>query len=384
MKKSDILYVIENECYGGGERAFAQVINGLNKGKYAVHAACLPGSVGPASEQFTEAICGSAGVVPFDLRPLISPLNISRLAGIIGEKKIRLIHSQGSRANFYARAAARVAGGTALVCTIAAPVEEYNIGPLKKALYLAFDRFGEGRVDKFVAVAGHLERKLVLGRGIPAQKVARIYNGIEVDKYSCAPADTAKARAELKVDRDVFLAGAFCRLSWEKGLDILIEAARKLKEGGSGAGTVQFLVAGEGELERSLKAQVKSSGLDDSFLFPGFLKDIRPALSAVDVMVLPSLREGFPMSVLEAMAMGKPVVASNIEGVDESVLAGENGLLVPVGDSGALAGAISSLLKDRALAVEMGRRGRKIALEKFSLDKMVKAHEELYDGLLTL
>lgn len=384
MKKSDILYVIENECYGGGERAFAQVINGLNKEKYAVHAACLPGSAGPASELFAEAIGGSAELVPFDLRSLISPLNVFRLAGIIREKKIRLIHSQGSRANFYARAAARIAGGASLVCTIAAPVEEYNIGPFKKIIYRAFDRFGEGRVDKFVAVAGHLERKLAQDRGIPPRKIARIYNGIEADRYSCTPADAVKARAELRVKRDVFLVGAFCRLSWEKGLDLLVEAARKLKEGGSGADAVKFLIAGEGELEESLKAQVKSSGLEDSILFTGFIKDIRPALSAVDLIVLPSLREGFPMSVLEAMAMGKPVVASNIEGVDESILSGENGLLVPAGDSGALAGALSSLLKNRSLAVEMGRRGRKIAVEKFSLDKMVKAHEGLYDSLLTL
>ena len=382
MKKHDILYVIENECYGGGERAFAQIINGLDKENYSVHAACLPGSAGQASEQFAEEIRNSAELIPFDLRSLISPSGMIRLAGIIREKNIALVHSQGTRANFYARAAARLAGGAAVVSTIAAPVEEYNVGPLRKALYLAFDRLGEGRVDKFIAVASHIERKLVRGRGIPPRKVVRIYNGIEYGKYICDQADAARARTELKVGPDVFLAGAFCRLSWEKGLFHLIEAAQKLKEDGSGAAAVKYLIAGEGEQERALKSKVKSCGLEDRFIFTGFLKDIRPALGAADIMVLPSLREGFPMSVLEAMAMGKPVVASNIEGVDESVADGDTGLLVPPGDSAALAGAISALFTDRGRCSEMGARGKTAAAENFGMDKMIKAHERVYDELL--
>ncbi|HBB67273.1 MAG TPA: hypothetical protein DCZ93_08225 [Elusimicrobia bacterium] len=383
MKKKDILYVIENECYGGGERAFAQLINGLNKETYAVHTACLPGSAGAASERFTEEIARSCELIPFDIRSLVTPLNVLRLAAIIRKKGIDLVHSQGSRANFYARAAARLAGGAAVVSTIAAPVEEYNIGALKKAVYLAFDRFGEVRVDKFIAVAGHIERKLLRYRAIPPQKVARIYNGIESEKYVCAPADAARLRAELKIDKDVFLAGAFCRLSWEKGLSFLIGAARKLKDSGSKAAAVKYLIAGEGELERSLKAEVKCSGLEDNFIFTGFMKDIRPALGAVDVMLLPSLREGFPMSVLEAMTMGKPVLASNIEGVDESVADGVSGLLVPAGDSGALAAAITALFSDRERCREMGARGRDIAVVNFGLEKMIEAHERVYEGLLS-
>jgi glycosyltransferase involved in cell wall biosynthesis len=382
MKKRNILYVIENECYGGGERAFAQLINGLDKEKYAVYAACLPRSAGTASEPFADEIGRSSELIPFDMRSLISPLNIFRLAGIIRERKVDLVHSQGARANFYARAAANLAEKVALVSTIASPVGEYNIGPLKKAAYLAFDRFCEASVDKFIAVAGHIERKLARDRRIPAQKVARIYNGIESEKFIYAPAEEASFRAELNIGRDVFLVGAFCRLSREKGLSYLVEAARKIRDAESGPAAVKYLIAGEGELEKSLKAKVKSFGLDDDFIFTGFLKDVRPALSAVDIMVLPSLREGFPMSVLEAMAMGKPVVAFRIEGVDESVLDGVSGLLVPSGDSGALAAAITNLHLNRDKRLAMGASGKNLVTANFGLDRTIKEHERVYEELL--
>ena len=99
-------------------------------------------------------------------------------------------------------------------------------------------------------------------------------------------------------------------------------------------------------------------------------------------MVLPSLREGFPMILLEAMAASKPVVASDIDGIRESVLDGINGFLVPPGDSSALAAAIVDLIKNRGKAVKMGANGRSAVLEKFSLERMIKEHELVYEAVL--
>lgn len=385
MEKRKILYVIENEFFGGGEQAFAHIINGLNKAEYDVSVACLTGSLNPASAAFTEKIGKTARIVPLDLCRRVNPLNILRLRRIIAGMGINIVHSQGARADFYARLAARSAGGVSVVSTVATPVEEYNVNFIRKAVYTALDRFGESFVDRFIAVADHINQKLVCVRGIAPEKILRIYNGIDAAEYALRPDLAAKVRADYNISGDCLLAVAACRLSWEKGLFDLVEAAGRIAASGGGpTGGFKYIIAGEGPLENGLKAAVKAGGLEAIFVFTGFIRDIRPLLAAADVFVLPSYREGFPMSVLEAMAAGKPVIASDIDGVNESVSEGESGLLFKPGDAAALSRAILSLSADRARGLEMGRHGRAMVMEKFGLDKMIKAHEELYGGLINL
>ncbi|OGS08648.1 MAG: hypothetical protein A2270_02230 [Elusimicrobia bacterium RIFOXYA12_FULL_51_18] len=381
LRKSGILYVIENDFFGGGEQAFAHLINGLDGAKFNVYAACLTGSLNPASVVFTEKIRAKARVIPLDLRRRINPFKIFLLKKIVRAYGIDVVHSQGPRADFYARLAARLAGGVAVVSTVAVPVEEYNVGALRKAAYKVLNKFGEGGVDKFIAVAGHIGKKLA-ARGIPPEKVQRIYNGIPVEEFVMEPEKAREARRARNIGEKCFLAAAFCRLSWEKGLFSLIDAAKVIAGGDVPAGGIKYLIAGEGPLEKDLKARIKNLGLENSFIFTGFLDDVKPLLSAADVVVLPSFREGFPVGVLEAMAMGKPVIASDIDGINESVSDGQSGLLVPPGNAAALAGAITALFKCRERAFELGRRGRAVAVERFGVAKMVKAHEELYGRLL--
>ncbi len=382
MRKRNILYVIENEFFGGGEQSFARIINGLNKAEYDVTAACLTGSINPASAAFTGKIGKTARILPLDLRRLVDPLNVLRLRRIISGLGINIVHSQGARANFYSRLAARSAGGVPVVSTVASPVEEYNVNFIRKAVYTALDRFGGSSV-RFIAVADHIERKLARVRGISPEKITRIYNGVDATEYSLRADLAAKVRTDYNIAGDCFLVAAACRLSWEKGLFNLVEAAGRIAAlGGGPAGCMRYIIAGEGPLGKDLKSAVNSAGLADSFIFTGFLDDVRPLLAAADVFALPSYREGFPMSVLEAMAAGKPVIASDIDGVNESVTDGLSGILVPARDSAALAAGLGKLFKDRAAAAVMGRRGREIVMEKFGLDRMIKAHEDLYRGLV--
>lgn len=375
MEKSKVLYVIENERYGGGERAFAQLITGLDRKRFEVYAACLTGT--PSSDIFTREIGGSAHIINLDLSRLFNPAAVFELKNIIRDNNIRIVHSQGARADFYARLAARLAGAAA-VTTIAAPVEEYDVSNLRRFVYTVLDRLLCSLTDKYIAVAEHLRRKLVDGRGVPAGKVARIYNGIDPERYACSPKHASLARSRYEVPPHCFLAAAFCRLSPEKGLHTLVGAAART----AGASQVKYLVAGEGPVGGALKASVKSLGLEKDFIFAGFVEDIRSILCAVDLVVLPSLREGFPMIILEAMAAGRPVVASKIAGIDESVEDGRTGLLVPAGDSQALAAAITELCGNKGRAMEMGEKGRAVVRVKFGIEKMIKAHETVYNEIL--
>lgn len=376
-----MLYVIENERFGGGEKAFAQLICGLDRARFEVYAACLADAALPGPAPFLRAVEGRAKMINLDLRRLISPSAFFALKKTIRENDIRVVHSQGARADFYARPAARAAGAFS-VSTVATPVEEYDVSTVRKTVYSALDRFSSRYADKLVAVADHIAHKLIAGRGVPAGKVTRIYNGVDVSLYSAGPEAGAKARAELGLAEGDLLVGAFCRLVPEKGLALLVEAAKLIAlRGDIPPERIKYLAAGTGPLERELGEMVKRTGLGNRFVFAGFVEDVRPLLAAADVFVLPSLREGFPVGLLEAMASGTPVIASAIDGVTESVEDGVNGVLFPPHDASALAGAITALFKDRSRAAELGRRGRETAEKKFGLDKMIKMHEELYLGL---
>ncbi len=373
-RKTRLLFVIENERYGGGERAFAQLIRGLDKGRFEVFAACLAGTEG--SEAFIREITGPAQIIPLDLRRLAAPGVIFEIKNILRENGIDIVHSQGPRADFYSRLGARAAGRVRAVSTIASPVEEYDVGPLKKFAYAAMDRLGASSVAAYVAVAEHIKRKLVEGRGIPAEKVLRIYNGVAPELYRCSAQNAAAARAAYDIPAGRFLAAAFCRLSPEKGLVTLLEAVAL----GAGSG-IQYLLAGAGPLEAGLRAKAASLGIEKDVVFAGFVQNPVPLLCAADLVLLPSSREGFPVALLEAMAAGKPVVASRIEGIDESVEDGRSGLLVPPGDAQALAAAIKRISSDTAAAESMGRHGRERVAENFSEERMIKAHQDLYGEL---
>lgn len=369
-----VLYVIENERYGGGERAFAQLIHGLDKSRFEIFVACLTCSSGSAP--FVSAIAGAARVINLDLRRLVDPLNIFRLRGIITRNGINVVHSQGPRADFYARLAAAFPGAVRLVSTVASPVEEYDSGVLRRCVYKAMDGFLSCRVDKYIAVAEHIRRKLVDGRGMPQKKVARIYNGVDAGRYDCSPAATAQARGAYNIPAGRFLAAAFCRLSSEKGLFTLLEAVAL----DTGVG-IQYLIAGAGPLEVELKAKAAALRILQRVIFAGFVPDPVRLICASDLILLPSLREGFPVALLEGMAAGKPIVASRIEGIDESVEDGVSGLLVTPGDAAGLAAAINKIAADTEAAAVMGQHGRTAVLERFSETEMIRVHAKLYAEL---
>ena len=383
MIRQNILYVIENVFFGGGERAIAHVINGLSKERYKVFVACLTDSKEGTSGAFIREIEGNAQIIPLDMRNLFNLSNISKLSKIIKQNKIDLIHSQGARADFYVRMASRFAGKAALVSTVATPVEEYDINPFKKIIYLMIDRFGERFTDRFIAVAGHIEKKLTHLRGIDESKVVKINNGVDTEKYVPDIKIRNLMRDKLSVGSEVVLIGAVGRLTWEKGLSQFINAAKKIENDlNLSKADIKYLIAGTGDLRGNLEGEVDSLGLKEKFIFTGFIDDADSILNAMDVLVLPSLREGFPMVLLEAMSVGKPIIASKIDGVNESIIDGKNGILVEPGDSSALSEAIMGLLRDKEKINGMGQSGRKMALDKFNINRMISAHECLYDEVL--
>jgi glycosyltransferase involved in cell wall biosynthesis len=166
---------------------------------------------------------------------------------------------------------------------------------------------------------------------------------------------------------------------WQKGFEYLIQAIPDIVRDVPEA---KFLFVGDGLLRERLEALSEELRVRDNLIFTGFRSDIKEILSAIDILVIPSLLEGFPMITLEAMAMAKPIIATNIDGITEQITDGVNGILVPPKDPSALARAVIRVLNDKELARTMGLSAREKVEQEFSVEKMVAESEEVYLSLL--
>jgi glycosyltransferase involved in cell wall biosynthesis len=204
-----------------------------------------------------------------------------------------------------------------------------------------------------------------------------IHNGVDPDAFDSPPAD----RSELALRDDGAVIGTVCRLDEpKKGLTVLLHALSVLAKR-NGLPAWQCLVVGDGPARDRLRHLAGELGLSRQVVFAGMRRDAARVLPALDIFVCPSLYEGFGIAIVEAMAAGRPVVASSAGGISEIVVHGETGLLVPPGDAAALADAIAALLARPERARTMGLRGRERARERFAIEAAVRRHQHLYESL---
>ncbi|MFQ5685358.1 MAG: glycosyltransferase [Candidatus Scalindua sp.] len=378
--KHNILYIIDNLEFGGGERVFAQIIDRLCRKRYKSMVACLP------TGTFIERIKGTGTqVIPVDMSNRFNPGVILQLAELIKKKKVDIVHSQGARADFFAGMAAVLARAPIVVSTVPMPVEGFNINPTRKLIYKIFNRFSERFVDRFIVVSDALRKVIIEGHKVDPQKVVTIYNGIETDEYCMADEKIVRRRMGFRsnsgLGEDIPIIAIIGRLVWQKGFEYFIEAIpdvlKEFKE-------ARFLIVGDGPLENKLKLASKKLKIDNKTSFTGFRRDIKEILAAIDIFVMPSLLEGLPMILLEAMAMKKPIVATDIEGIMEILENGVSGLLVPARETKALAEAIINMLAHKDESLQMGIAARRVVEERFGVDVMVRKVVEVYEELLRL
>lgn len=377
--RTKLLFVIDGLEFGGGERTFLQLIRGLPPERYDIHVTTSP--EGDFFKILTEM---GIDVVPLDLKRRVDVKNIKRLSEIIRKRKINIVHSQGGRADFYARmAAGLLKPKIRIVNTVAMPVKGYDVGALRKGVYRFFDWFSERYVDRFIVVSEVLKETLLGSHKMQSDKVIKIYNGIELDEYKPngkeVRSQKLEVRREFGLSKDAPVIGAIGRMVWQKGFEYLIECVPEIVRMYPDA---KILIVGDGPPRESLEALSKELRVRDNVIFTGFRSDIKKILSVVDLLVVPSLQEGFPMITLEAMAMVKPIVATNIDGVTEQIKDGVNGILVPPKDPSALATAVVRFLKDKELARTMGLAARKKVEQEFSVEKMVRETKKVYLSLL--
>jgi glycosyltransferase involved in cell wall biosynthesis len=239
----------------------------------------------------------------------------------------------------------------------------------------AFSRWKYNQVDVFVAASNAINRMLV-GDGIDPRRVVTVYEGIDLHRVQAEPA--ANIHAELWLPTHAPVVGAVAALTQEKGHKYLIDAAALVVREVPDA---RFVILGEGELRPSLERHVRELHLDKHVFLPGFRADILSFIRSFDIFVMSSLFEGLGTSLLDAMALSKPTVASDTGGIPEVVSHGETGLLVPPRDAKSLADAIAKLLKDKDRRERMGRAGLERVKRLFSADEMVERTLAVYRDL---
>ena len=234
-------------------------------------------------------------------------------------------------------------------------------------------RFATRFTKRIVAVSEATARFLKDERGVPEDRIQVIPYGVDLTKYTTEK--STRMRKELGFSPKETIVGVVARLEPQKGHVYLIEAAQKIIDMFP---RVKFVFIGKGGLREELEEKIRKAGLSEHFVFLGFREDVSMVLRAVDIFALPSLFEGLPNVVLEAMAAGKPVVASAVDGSVEAVVEGETGFLSPPKDTDALAQALLRLLKDPDLARQMGLNGRKRVENHFALEQQVRQFETLF------
>jgi glycosyltransferase involved in cell wall biosynthesis len=254
-----------------------------------------------------------------------------------------------------------------------APEPFAGVSAFKMSLYERLDGVvNRWAVDRLLAVSGALKNPLVARFGV--DKVACIHNAIDVARIRVTR-DLLELREELGLDRRDFVVGTVGRLMPVKGLEVFLRAARIIKDQGTSA---KFIIAGEGPLAGPLQALAQQYGLARDVRFLGHRRDSHDILGLLDLFVLPSLSEGIPLVLLEALALGRPVVATDVGGIPEVIEHGISGLLVPAGKPDDLAKGCLTVMDDSALAQRLGHAGRKRVEEAFSAEVLAENVANVY------
>jgi len=298
---------------------------------------------------------------------------ITALKEFVRENQIAIIHTHGYKTDFYAFCAAMLSN-VRLVATCHPWIE---IGPRMK-FYSYLDRLWLRRFDKLVAVSDDVKAKLLKSH-FQSGKIELIHNGIDLKRFQTKQNTTA-FRRRLKISADAIVIGSVGRLAEEKGHAILLSTLAKLAPKFP---ELRLLFVGDGERREELQNQTRRLGLEAKVSFLGIQRNIPELLSLMDVFVLPSLTEGFPLALLEAMAAKKPVVASAVGDIPKIIQHGKNGILVEPADANGLANAIARLVENKPRAMALGENAYSCVKEKYTLYRMLQKYLQVYDEVLS-
>ncbi len=366
--KINILYIIATLDIGGAERQLVELVKRVDKKKFNPVICCLTRG-GLLEQELKEAnveyfILGKKFKFDFSV--------ISKLIPVLKQKNIHILHTWMFTSNSFGR----IAGVFSKVPVIVA--SERGVDRWKNKFELCIDRVLSHFTDKIICVSEGVKSFYHKYAGISLDKLVTIYGGVNINDKTNV---NKNIREELGFEGSISVITTIGHLVSCKGIEYLLYAVPRVVKDFP---DVQFLIIGDGSQRNKLNKLALSLGINKYVVFLGVRKDIREILKGTDIFVLPSLIEGLPNAIMEAMLAEKPVIATNIPGTDELVIDDETGILVTPKDGDSLASAIITLLKNPLEGKKMGVKGKQRIVKYFSIDETVRKTEELYESLVKL
>lgn len=369
MRKLNVVHICDHLGWPGSrmhgvKRLFAWMIPRFDRERFTVSLISLRKR--DPSDDTLEAL----GIdVTYLHKGKFDPATLMALLKALDRRKADVIHLHGYGATTFGRLAAAIRGLPVVLH------EHANLTNTPWFQQIA-DQLLAPYTDLAIAVSKSTADFVVNARLVPAERTKVVYLGVPLEEFSRprSEAEIARARRELAIPDEVFAIGTVTRLMPSKGNQYLVEAARPVFDA---LPSTRIYIVGEGELQPELEAQARSLGLGDRLVFCGFRRDIAQALSAFNLLVFPSLWEGTPLTVLETLAMGKPIVSTDADGLKDVLTPGSDAIMVPRRDGAALARAIIGLAQDPEERARLAANARRTGAA-YDINLFVRKMEQLY------
>lgn len=354
---------------GGAEIQVLHLLRNLDAARFSTHLCCFTRG-DPGLEREAGRWVESVSWIDLHLRTL--PFDMARLVRYLRRGRFQVLHCHLPLADSLGRLAGWLAGVPVLMTT------EHGRNLWKSKVYLIFERLLNRLTDMRICVSEDIMDIRRKREGTPLEKLELVPNAVDPETFAGPGRGRAAVMAEFGWDPSDPLVLSVGRLVKEKDYPLLVDAVSIMLDRHPG---IRCLLVGEGDRRQEISDRIGSLGLAGHVRIAGARSDIPDLLGAADVFVLSSIREGLPVSLLEAMAAGRGIAATSVGGIPDAVREGENGLLVPPGDSAALAHAAGKLLGDRDLRLRLGAAAREEVEKRFSIKRTAGRVGEIYSEL---
>jgi glycosyltransferase involved in cell wall biosynthesis len=365
-----VLHLISSRGLYGAERVVINLTEAMDRQRFIPQVALLRNEGYPNIE-FIEAF-KKTKVHVFPAKKWIDIKAIQSIKQLIIDEQFDIIHCHEMKGRLYA-----------LLCVckrkniLITTHHNWIKNDFITSLFETFDAFYIRFFNRIIAVSYEV-KNMLLKTMIPNEKIEVIINGIDTDHFKVNKDYRKKTRKELSVTDNIKLVGSFGRISYEKGHIYFVKAAIEVLKKNP---NTKFLIIGNGPQEEEIKKYVLKQEASGSIFFLDFKENIKEYYSALDIFVLPSIIEGTPMALIEAMSVGIPVVAAKVGGVGNIIIHKENGMLVPPKDINQLSDAIIALLNDEKMSKFLSKNASATVASSYSAKRMAMEYSNIYSKL---